>query len=582
MLALLILLPLLLGIAAIALAKPGQAKHIALAMSLVSLLLIPFGTGSGSFTWLSIGNLSIDFVISTSPLNLMLLSLVAFMAPFVLYYSFGYMVLPSEQKRYYAEMLAFESAMLLFAISGSFVVLFIAWEFLSMTSYLLIGFWYNRERALHAARKVISIILIGDFTLFASMVVFLNAYGTLSFSQIIAGMQHQGASPAVMLAVLLLVIALFTKSAQFPFHEWLSDAMEGPTPVSAMLHSTTMVKAGVFAAIVLLPLIMAAHENGLLLIIGLLTAFIAAFNASREMHIKRVLAYSTIEELSLMFVALGANAVLAAIYFFIAQSFYKALLFFSSGSVMTATENEQLDKTSGLSSNRLLWLTTLFGVIALAGFVPFDGFFANIGLSSAFTGNILVYALISAISLITSFYIFRWFFLCSKPAIEKREEVLYSALPKSMVYSGAALASMTLIASAFFFFIPSMFPDFAYGKPLFINPLDAAVELSVISVGAFLAAKVYWKKSGMQNRIANFAQTTWLFNLFYFLVAEFFYILADGILFMDLYLDSLFEYIGSGTESFAAYVRRIATGQINLYAAVFIIGMIVLLFAVVY
>ncbi|MEM0147267.1 MAG: proton-conducting transporter membrane subunit, partial [Candidatus Micrarchaeaceae archaeon] len=474
-----LLLPLLIGIVAIALARQHHAKYLALGASLVTLALLPLSTGSASVQWLSVGGSVLNIVISTHALNLMLIALVSFMTPFVLFYSFGYINLPSAQKRFYVEMLAFETSMLLFAMSGSFITLFIAWEFLSMTSYLLIGFWYNREKAVRAARKVISIIVFGDIALFASIVLFFAAYGTLDFAQIVA----TSSNVLAYFATGLLLVAIFTKSAQFPFHEWLADAMEGPVPVSAMLHSTTMVKAGVFAALVLLPLITAMHSDSVLIAVGLLTAVIATFDALREQHVKKVLAYSTVQELSLMFVAIGANALLAAVYFFIVQSFYKAALFFTAGSSMKATDKESINDISGLRSNKLLFVSAVFGVLALAGFIPFDGFFASIGISSAFSSNLLIYAVISLISLLTSFFIFRWLAFLAKPAKDAREKILYAALPKSMLVPGFLLALLALAASALFFFMPSLFSaaQFSSGKPLIIEISGIIVETVMVA-----------------------------------------------------------------------------------------------------
>ncbi|MEM3781602.1 MAG: proton-conducting transporter membrane subunit [Candidatus Micrarchaeaceae archaeon] len=583
MLSVVLLLPLLVAIIAIALGDWRHAKYIALGSSLVTLALLPFSTGPATVQWLSIGGAAFDIVISTQQLNLMLMALVSFMIPFALFYSFGYINLPSAQKRFYAEMLAFETAMLLFAMSGSFVTLFIAWEFLSMTSYLLIGFWYNREKAVRAARKVVSIILFGDIALFASLVLFFAAYGTLDFSQIISEI---GSSNALAYAaVSLLVVAIFTKSAQFPFHEWLADAMEGPVPVSAMLHSATMVKAGVFAALVLLPLISAAHLGNFIVAVGLFTAIIATLDALREKHVKKALAYSTVQELSIMLVAVGANALLAAVYFFIAQSFYKSMLFFTAGDAMSATGKENVGEVNGLTSNKLLFLSALFGVLALAGFVPFDGFFANIGVGSAFTSNLIAYALLSLVSLLTSFFIFRWLVLCSRPVSEKREAILYSGLPKSMIIPGLLLALLALAASALFFFMPSLFNSLQLvkGKPILINVPDALIETAIVNIGGFAAWLVYRKEreNHLLNRRLNHLQTTRAFNIAYALIASFFYALAAGFYYFDAYLDSLFNLIAHGVNASAKAMRYAAQGQLGTYVAIFIAGFLLVMLVLV-
>ena len=347
-----LLLPLLTAILVIILDRNrGHAKYVALAGSVASLALLPFiDSGTIAFDWFTAGGLQVNIVASVAPLNYMLLLIVTLIGVLVFLYSFEFMSLPSEWKRYYIEMLAFEAAMLAFAMAGNFILFFIAWEFLSLTSYLLIGFWHSRDRAIAAARKTITIILIGDVCLLASMVMLQSTFGTLTFSGIIGGLGSTAFPGAV---GLLLVIAIATKSAQFPFHEWLPDAMEGPTPVSAYLHSSTMVKAGVFASIVLAPILYMGGAMPFLFAIGMLTALFGMFNAMREKHIKRVLAYSTVQELGLMFMAVSSNALLAAAYFFFAQSFYKALLFFSSGVVMKSNDDkEDLDELSGIKKEQ--------------------------------------------------------------------------------------------------------------------------------------------------------------------------------------------------------------------------------------
>src|SRR5271157_4909707 len=310
MLPLVLLVPLVVAIAAIAASRSRKsAKYVALGASLASLALFPLVSGgTESFGWLSLGNAALDITVSVAPINSLLLLIVLLIGPIVLLYSFGFMEFPSEQRRFYLEMLAFEAAMLAFAMSGSFVLLFIAWEFLSVTSYLLIGFWNVREGANRAARKAVTMVLIGDLALIGAMAILLVTFGTLDFSGI------AGAAQGVQVplsAVALLIVAILAKSAQFPFHEWLPDAMEGPAPVSAFLHSSTMVKAGVFVSILLFPLFASSGTLPVLFYVGLVTVILSTLNAMRERKIKRVLAYSTVQELGLMLMAVGSGALLA-------------------------------------------------------------------------------------------------------------------------------------------------------------------------------------------------------------------------------------------------------------------------------
>ncbi len=580
-----ILAPLLLAILAIALDKSYKnAKYIAIGGSLLSLALFPLvSSGTESVGWLSIGGVQFALTASVSALNYMLLALVLTIGPLILIYSSGFMDLPSEQRRYYIEMLAFEAAMLTFAMAGDFIVLFIAWEFLSLTSYLLIGFWYDRDKAAAAARKAITIVLIGDIALLAAMVMFQNNFGSLQFSTILAG---ASSGSLALIPVMLLFVAIMAKSAQFPLQEWLPDAMEGPTPVSAFLHSTTMVKAGVFVAIILFPLFSAAGILNFMLAIGAITVALGIFGATREKHVKRVLAYSTVQELGFMIVAVASGAVLAAVYFFFAQSFYKALLFFSSGSAMKATGKEDLEEISGMQQNRLIYITTLFGALALAGFIPFDGFFANIGIDYAFTTNLAAYALISFASLMTSFYIFRWLFMQSRKSSSARVALGYNSIPKSMSYSMVALAVATLGASAGFFVLPGFFANIGGGS-LTISAIDVGIETVLIGIGAYLSFAIY--KQRKRNRLRsmqpevlfNAVYTATFINMSYRHFAEFVEAVADGVAYADSRLNSAFDWLGHFAVRLAEDMRVLASGSINAYAALFAIGVLFLVLVIV-
>ncbi|HVA82835.1 MAG TPA: proton-conducting transporter membrane subunit, partial [Candidatus Aquilonibacter sp.] len=334
---LLAVVPLLISIAIISILKreSGAIKAVALIGSLTPLLFAALLMGqvgtSQTINWFSVNGAQFTITANLMPINFLLYLLVSIIAPLVVLYSIGFMNVLSENKRFYIEMLAFEAAMVTFSIAGNFLLLFIAWEFLSVTSYLLIGFWNYKESANSAARKTITIILLGDIALLAAIAIFFVTYSTLDFNTIIAQAGIGGLSASVLAALTLVLIAIFTKSAQFPFQEWLSAAMEGPTPVSAFLHSSTMVKAGVFLLLVLFPLYSGTKLMPVIEIVGALTALIGIGNALVGTHIKRILAYSTVEELGLMLFAIGIGAYSAAVYFFFAQTFYKALLFFYAG-----------------------------------------------------------------------------------------------------------------------------------------------------------------------------------------------------------------------------------------------------------
>ncbi len=585
---LILVLPLAAAMALAVLAGKRRAKYVALAGSIASLLLLPLiGYGTQSIGWFSIPQLagqgkaaSIQITTMVTSLNMLLLIIILTIAPLIMLYSFGYMENLDEQRRFYLEMLAFEASMLAFAMSGNLILIFIAWEFLSLTSYLLIGFWDHKPSAIRAARKAITTVLIGDLAILAAIALLWNAYGTFSFAQIFSSATT---SPSAYLAAALLLVAIFTKSAQFPFNEWLPDAMEGPTPVSAFLHSTTMVKAGVFAFIIMLPLFIAMHLTHVVMIVSALTLLLATLNAMREPHLKKVIAYSTMGELSLMLLAFSGGAIAAGIYFFFAQSFYKALLFFGSGAAMKANgEESDLNKVSGMKGNRLVYITTLFGVLALAGFIPFDGFFANVGIGASFASNIIAYILISAVALMTSFYIFRWFLLISKEDRSSSSYLNYKIGPKSMAFAMVPLAAMTIAASYIYFYFPSFLSNNASYLSAYIGtasiPLsitEGLIESAIIAGGAAISYAVYKKKIGISQRLAYYAARNGLLvNAAYSRFALFVYDLAEGVTLFDIYLDSAFDMLAGAASASGERLRRMATGNVNAYAMIFSIGAI--------
>ena len=585
MIAAVVLLPLIFGMIAIAFFRDiEKLRYIAIAAGAASLALILIASyGLTTVPWFSIAGQIINLTISVTPLNMLLLALVLLIGLLVLIYSSGYIKSIQDQRRFYLEMLAFEAAMAAFAISGNFIVLFIAWEFLSLTSYLLIGFIYNKNSANIAARKALTIVFMGDLALLGSIAVFWHIFGTLEFAQIIA-MASAASSPVLLAGVLLLLVAIFTKSAQFPFHEWLIDAMEGPTPVSAYLHSSTMVKAGEFTAILLYPLFAIPAISNIIFIISIITLVISTLAASREMHIKKVIAYSTIQELSIMMLAISAGAILAAVYFFFVQSFYKALLFFGSGVVMEATGKENLDEASGLGTRKLIFASTLFGVLCLAGFIPFSGFFANEGISYALSGN-HAYLLISAVSLLTSFYIVRWFsYLSMSSKKAPSAENNYITTPRSMVYPMGALAALTIAASALFFSIEGFLNTGGYlsylpiQSNLSLSLTDSIFFTALIAIGAALSYLVYYKNSIKisEKQLDKFIYTGPIVNWFYSIVAVVTSGFAMGLSDFDIRLNDWFDRMGRLTVRSGYSIRRASVGSINSYAAIFIIGTLVL------
>ena len=575
MFALFAVLPVLISsLLILAIRKNRAAKYIALAGSIISLAfaVIVFLTPSAQYSvdWFSASNLVFHITIVTYALNKILLLLVAAITPLIFTYSIGFMDAQREQSRFYTEIGIFAAAMMLFAISGNLITMFIAWEVLGITSYLLIGFWYNKQKPPLAARKSITTIIIGDIFFLMAIVVILSAYGTTNIASLISTAQNSHIQLPLDASLIFILVAVFTKSAQFPFHEWLSDAMEGPTPVSAFLHSSTMVKAGVFLVMVLLPLYAMANLEWILLVIGIASATVAIMNALSEHHIKKILAYSTIEDLSLMLIALGLNNLLAALLLFIVQTFYKALLFMGAGYVMKANDGEEdIFKVYNIKKNKMLFATVVIGVLSLAGVAPFGGFFAKASLDSSAT-DIYVYAALLAFDLLSSMYIFRWLIV---PSGKSDKNMQYKA-PRSMAIPMAILAAFTAISGISFFAL-----GMNSAQPL--NILDMVIESGLV-ISGFIISYLFYAKGLLPNvslyslkyRIMH---NSFFLNIFYYKIAGFFEELGEQFDLFDHSVNRLFNMCGGTLVRSGNFIRKVENGNVNVYAVIFVFGIVALL-----
>ena len=334
---------------------------------------------AGSVEWLTAsgpGGLSVGWAVDG--LTALMLVVVGVVASLVVIFSAGYMAGEGGLPRYYAALCLFTAAMSLLVVADGFLGLFIGWELVGACSYLLIGFWFTRPSAAKAAVKAFLTTRVGDVGLLLALALLWLEVGDLSYSAVFAAVP--GLAPGATTAIsLLLLVGAIGKSAQFPLQIWLPDAMEGPTPVSALIHAATMVAAGVFLVARAWPLFEAAPDALLVtLAVGGVTAAGAAVAAAAQTDIKKVLAYSTISQLGFMFAALGAGAWGAAIFHLTTHAAFKALLFLGSGSVIHGCGSQELDEMGGLfKSMPVTGVTWLVGAGALAGVVPLAGFFSK-------------------------------------------------------------------------------------------------------------------------------------------------------------------------------------------------------------
>ncbi|MFL5726492.1 MAG: NADH-quinone oxidoreductase subunit L [Chloroflexota bacterium] len=363
------------------------------------------------YTWIPAGAFHVDFRLFVDPLAATLLIVVTTIGMLVHIYSIGYMAHDAGYWRFFAYLNLFMFSMLLLVLADNFLVVFVAWELVGLSSYLLIGFWKHKRTAALAAKKAFLVNRVGDVGFALGIMAIFFTMGTLDIRAAIEG--AAGLDHTVVIVISLLIFAgAMGKSAQFPLHVWLPDAMEGPTPVSALIHAATMVNAGVYLVARTSPIF--AHAPEALVVvasIGIFTAIFAASIAMTQTDIKRVLAYSTLSQLGYMFAALGVGAFTAAIFHLVTHGFFKGLLFLGSGSVIHSVHEEQdMRRMGGLAKKiPITYTTMLIGSLAIAGIPPLAGFFSKDEiLGEAFNlGFPWIWAIGIFVALLTAFYMFR-------------------------------------------------------------------------------------------------------------------------------------------------------------------------------
>jgi NADH-quinone oxidoreductase subunit L len=377
----------------------------------------PFGEaghGVNVYTWISAGDFQVTAALYVDALTACLLIVVTTIGMLVHIYSIGYMGHDPGYWRFFAYLNLFMFSMLLLVMADNFLVVFVAWELVGLSSYLLIGFWKQKRSAALAAKKAFIVNRVGDVGFALGIMLIFASLGTLQLhgeAGVLARIDEL--DHGTILAISLLIFAgAMGKSAQFPLHVWLPDAMEGPTPVSALIHAATMVNAGVYLVARTSPIFAGAQEALVVVAaIGIFTAILAASIAMTQTDIKRVLAYSTLSQLGYMFAALGVGAFSAAIFHLMAHGFFKGLLFLGSGSVIHAVHDEQDMRRMGGLAKRIpvTYWTMLVGSLAIAGIPPLAGFFSKDEiLGEAFKlGFPWVWAIGVIVALMTAFYMFR-------------------------------------------------------------------------------------------------------------------------------------------------------------------------------
>ncbi|HEX2058923.1 MAG TPA: NADH-quinone oxidoreductase subunit L [Actinomycetota bacterium] len=405
------------------------------------------------FDWIRVGGLDAGADLLVDQLSIVMVLVVAGVGTLIHVYSIGYMEGDPRYPRFFAYLNLFAASMLLLVLADNLVLMFVGWEGVGLCSYLLIGFWFEKRSAAAAANKAFIVNRVGDFSFLLGIFLLFSATGSVVFGEV-NGAAGQMSAGIATIAALLLFGGAAGKSAQIPLYVWLPDAMEGPTPVSALIHAATMVTAGVYMVARLSPVFAASGGDALLVVgwIGALTALWAALMAAAEYDIKRVLAYSTISQLGYMFLAHGVGAYSAGIFHLVTHAFFKALMFLGAGAVMHALAGEtDMRKMGGLRRQMpVVGMTFFAGWLAISGIVPFAGFFSKDAiLASAWAeGQYALWAIGLGTALLTAFYMSRLYFRVFEGKSRLEEGAHPHDAPPPMAAALVPLAVLSLVGGA--------------------------------------------------------------------------------------------------------------------------------------
>jgi NADH-quinone oxidoreductase subunit L len=555
-------------------------------------------------TWLSIGDFQVDLGLRLDPLSLLMMLIVTGVASVIHIYSWGYMQEDHAFSRYFACLSLFTFSMLGIVLANNFVELFIFWELVGVSSYLLIGFWFERPAAADAGKKAFLTNRLGDFGFLLGILTVWATLGSLRFADLQKTIESNPAALGSLATVagLLIFCGAVGKSAQFPLHVWLPDAMEGPTPVSALIHAATMVAAGVY---MLCRVFFLLNAPALTVIswIGGFTALLSALIAVQQNDIKRILAYSTLSQLGYMVMAVGLSGPTQAMFHLTTHAFFKALLFLGAGSVILALHHEQdIWKMGGLHQKMptTFW-TFLVGTLALSGVPPFSGFYSK----DAILGQAMEqhayarFALGVLVAVLTAFYMFRLVFVVFLGAPKADGAGHAQESPAVIAWPLKALALASLFGG--FLGIEQVYatqfaapgPEHVASiwvqiiAPLLEAPGAALLGLLAAALGIFAAYLLYAKAAADPLPAKLGALSRAMQNRFYFdeiyqaTFIRFHDLLAAIAAWIDRWIiGGLVTFAHGTTELTGRALRLVQTGNLQAYAFLFALGVAVVLFFV--
>lgn len=578
------------------------------------------------YQWLSLGDFDFKIGFLIDPLTVTMMVVVTFVSLMVHVYTIGYMHDDPGYQRFFSYISLFTFSMLMLVMANNFLQLFFGWEAVGLVSYLLIGFWYTKDSAIFANMKAFLVNRVGDFGFLLGIGAILAVFGSLDYQSVFSqaplintqtfSITESIQWPVMTVICLLLFIGAMGKSAQVPLHVWLPDSMEGPTPISALIHAATMVTAGIFMVARMSPLFeLSDTALSVILIIGAITAFFMGLIGIVQNDIKRVVAYSTLSQLGYMTVALGASAYSIAVFHLFTHAFFKALLFLGAGSVIIALHHEQdMRKMGGLKKYMPITYWTMFiGTLALIGTPFFSGFYSKDAIiaavhASSLPGAQFAYWMVLGGVFVTAFYSFRLLFLTfhGESRMDKHTEEHVKESPSVVTIPLILLAIPSIVAG---YFIGSIALGDYFGSSIFVAEHHHAVEevkshfhgvinftlhafaqpvIYLAALGVFLAWFLYIAKPELPSLLKQ--KFSVIHSVLYnkYGIDELYQMLfATGARKVGAFCDSFGDRLlidgmlvnGSAKiiNWFSSKVRGIQTGHLYDYAFVMIIGLMVLL-----
>ena len=557
------------------------------------------------FSWINSDTLKIPFSLLFDPLSSIFLLIITGIGFLIHIYSTGYMHDDDGFSRFFTYLNLFVFFMLLLVLGNNYLVMFVGWEGVGLCSYLLIGFWFKNTAFNNAARKAFVMNRIGDLGFLMGIILIFVTYGSISYGEVFAKAGTGGTAVVTSIALLLFIGAM-GKSAQIPLYTWLPDAMAGPTPVSALIHAATMVTAGIYMVVrsnIFYSISEVASET--VAVVGIATALFAATIGLLQNDIKKILAYSTVSQLGLMFLGLGVGAYSSSVFHVTTHAFFKALLFLGAGSVIHAMGGEQdVRKMGGLKGKiKITYITMLLGTIAISGIPPFSGFFSKDEiLAHVYEHSKVLWFLGMVASMLTAFYMFRMLFLTffgNFRGTHEQEHHLHES-PKSMTVPLMVLAGLSVLGGLI------GLPEFwgqhnwirEYLSPIIMRPdpsiLSHETEWTLMGLAVLAAAGVIYfayamfitngvlpeekeeKLKPWQKLVYNKYYVDELYNTVITQPLDFISGIFHKVVDKQI-VDGVVNGVGSTVNGIGSVVRQLQTGNIGFYVVSMVLGVILIL-----